>query len=301
MKLTIKLRSKTTVTIIAAVFVLLILIIVYFARSPVLIVNDQSFSMLYGEERIRSELKSASKSLFRRVKTVFIADDAADDIVKIAISDVSSRPFCVIFPLRFARAARLYREENSRIPVILLEGRNSDKRFLSVLGDDENDYFIYKTDIDSDFYRAGITAAAFITEENGRIAVLLDPNILPQAGEAFSRGIDSLENPPLVSFYTSMQENIENPDISCVVLAGIGAEYFDRDAEKKKPVILFTWIDPLLLPDDVVITFNDSPLIQAVPAVRMAAAKTANGKIQSKFRVINKKNIDKAILRKIQK
>lgn len=296
-----KLRSKTSVIIIAAAFVLLIFIIVYFARSPVLIVTDQTFILLYGEERIRSEQKSASKSLFRRVKIVSIADDVADDIVKIAVSDASSRPFCVIFPLRFARAARLYREENTQIPVILLDGRNNDERFLSALGSDENDYFIYKTDVDSDFYRAGITAAAFITEENGRIAVLLDPGILSQAGEAFSRGVDSLENPPRVSFYTSIQENIENPDIFCVVLAGAGAEYFDREMETRKPVILFTWLDPVYLPDDVVITVNDSPLVQAVPAVRMAASNTANGKIQSKFLVINKKNIDRAILRKIQK
>jgi hypothetical protein len=295
-----KLRSKTLAIIIAAAFVLLIPVIVFFVRSPVLIVTDQAFIMLYGEERIRSEQRNSSISLFRRVKTVAVTNEAADDIVKIAISDVSSRPFCVIFPLRFARAARLYREENMQIPVILLEGRNSNERYLSVLGD-VNDYFIYQTDVDSDFYKAGITAAAFNTAENGRIAVFLDSGILAQAGDAFLRGINSLENPPGASFYTSVSENIENPDIFCVVIAGAGVEYFDREMETKKPVILFTWVAPLFLPDDVVLIINDSPWVQSVQAVRMAAARAADGKIKSKFQIINKKNIGRETLRKIKK
>jgi hypothetical protein len=169
------------------------------------------------------------------------------------------------------------------------------------LGGDENDYFIYKTDIDSDFYRAGITAAAFITEENGRIAVLLDSNILSQAGEAFSRGIDSLENPPDALFYTYVPGNIDDPDIFCVVLVSAGAEYFERETEAKKPVVLFTWIDPVYLPENIVLIVDDSPWAQSVQAVRMAASRTVNGKIQSKFQVVNKENIDREILRKIQK
>jgi hypothetical protein len=293
-----KLRPKTLAIIIAAIMALLIPVIVFFARSPVLIVTDHAFITLYGEERIRAEQRSSSISLFRRLKTVAVADEAADDIVKIAISDVSSRPFCVIFPLRFARAARLYREENMKIPVVLLEGRNNNERFLSVLGD-INDYLVYQTDIESDFYRAGVAAAAFNTAENGRIAVFLDYGIMAQAGDAFLKGINSLENPPDASFYTSVPGNIENPDIFCVVIAGAGTEYFE--SEIKKPVIFFTWVDPLFLPDNVVLIVNDSPVTQSVQAVRMAAAKAANGKIQSKFQIINKKNIDKETLRKMQK
>jgi hypothetical protein len=295
-----RLKTKTLAIIIAAALVLLIPVVVFFVRSPVLLVTDQAFALLYGEERIRSEQRNSSISLFRRVKLVSIADDAADDMVKIAISDVSTRPFCVIFPIRFTRAARLYREENTRIPVILLEGR-SDGRFLSVLGSDINDYFVYQTDIDSDFYRAGISAAAFNTAENGRIAVLLESGILSQGMEAFLQGINSLENPPRASFSASINENFDDPDLICLVIAGAGIEYFDMGIETKKPVILFTWIDPAFLPDDVVLTIDDSPLVQAVHAVRMASAKAANGKIQSKFQVINKKNIDRVILRKIQK
>jgi hypothetical protein len=298
-----KLRPKTLAIAIAVVFVLLILMIVYFARSPVLIVTDYAFTQLYGEERIQSEQRIASMSLFRRVKTVSLADDASDDIVKIAISDVSTSPFCVIFPLRFARAARLYREENTQIPVILLEGRNSDERSLSILGNDKFDYFIYQTDIESDFRRAGIAAAAFCTAENGKIAVFLDSGIPPQARTAFLQGLNSLENPPRASFNLSAAEIFEDPDIFCLVLAGAGTEYYDRETETKtkKPVILFTWINPAFLPEDVVLIINDSPWIQSVQAVRMASARAEDGKIQSKFQVVNRKNISRAILRKIQK
>jgi len=292
-----KLRFK--ILIIIAVLAAAAPVVVYFMRSPVIIVTDLSFIPLYGEERIRSESLFASISLFRKVETVSIADDASEDIVMIAVSDISANPFCVIFPLRFVHSARLYREKNPQVRVILLGGRQNEEQFLSVLGNKAGDFFIYQTDIDSDFYRTGIAAAALGMDGNGKIAVFTENSLLARAREAFLRGVNTLENPPETLFFTAISQFQDNSDISCAVLAGTGAEFFDR--EISAPVIFFTWADPSFLKEDVVLLVNDSPWVQCTQAVRMTAKYTEKGLIKSKFQLVNKKNIDKETLHKMLK
>jgi len=297
--ITMRLKTKTPVIIAIIVFVLLLPLIIYEVRSPVLIVTDLSFESLYGQSRIRRETFASSLALFRRVETVSVADDAGYDIVQFAVSEASSSPFCVLFPLRFAQAARLYRESNPRIPVVLLEGRHGDGTLLYSLGGDSNDYFIYQTDIESDFFRAGLAAAALDMGKNGKIAVFLESRIRTQAREAFSKALDSLEKPLEAQFFTTFSQFSDIPDLSCVVLAGVGAEYLEREAGV--PVIFMTWIDPSFVPFDVVLIVNDSPWAQAVQAVRMVKARLEQGSIQSKFQVLNGKSIDRKTLRKLKK
>jgi len=273
--------------------------VVYFLRSPVIIVTDLSFKSLYGEERIRSESRLASISLFRKVETAGIADDASEDIAVIAVSGISASPFCVVFPLRFVHSASLYREQNPNVRVILLGGRQNGEQFLSVLGNKAGDFFTYYTDIDSDFYRAGIAAAALNMNGKGKIVVFMETNLLTRAKEPFLRGVNTLENPPETLFFTAVSQFQENSGISCAVLAGTGTEYFDR--ETGVPVIFFSWADPLFLKEDVVLLVNDSPWVQCVQAVRMAAKQAGNGRIKSKFQLVNKKNINRETLRKMPK
>ena len=291
-------RRKTKAPVIAAIiaFILLVSLIIFEVRSPVLIVTDQAFLPLYGQTRIRRETSIASLVLFRRVETVSVADDAGYDTVQFAVAGVSSSPFCVLFPMRFAQAARLYRENNPQIHVVLLEGRNGEGDGFSSIGSSASDYFIYKTDIENDFFRAGLAAAALDMGKNGKIAVFLESGIETQAKDAFLRAINSLEKPLETRFFTSFSAFNDIPDLSCVVLAGAGAEYLEQ--ENGVPVIFMTWIDPFLVPDDVVIVVNDSPWSQAVEAVRMVTAGVGQGQIQSKFHIL-KKDIDKEILRKL--
>jgi len=236
--------------------------------------------------------------LFRRVKPVPVADDAEIEMIQIAINDASAEPYCVIFPLRFARSARFYQEQYPHIPVILLEGRHGGDDFLRI-PDNDGGYFIYQTDIESDFYRAGIAAAAIDMEKNGKIIVFLDSFFQIPAKEAFLRGINSIRETHEITFLTSISQLNEDPDISCVVLAGAGAEYMEKELDF--PVIFFTWLNPLLLPDVIVIVINDSPWVQSVQAVRMTAAKLPENRLKSKFQVVNDKNLDMKILRKILK
>ena len=269
--------------------------IVFHTRSPVLVVADNSFIQLYGKSRIDREASRSSLDLFRPVKTVPAADDSGDDIVQFAIAEVSSRPYCVLFPLRFAGAARLFREENPQIPVVLLEGRSSENRETEVL----SDLFTYRTDIEADFFRMGAAAAAIDGGKNGKIAVFMETQLQTRGKDAFLRAFSDLEEPPAPLFYASYSQFSGISDLSCVVLAGAGTEYLENFSGV--PVVFFTWIDPSLIPNDVVLIVDDSPWAQVPQAIRMAAAGLESGLIKSRFLVLNEKKIGAQALRKIKK
>jgi len=296
-----RLRPKT-IKIAATLAVLFIIaFIVFLARPPVLVVTDISFSELYGKKRLKAETAHSSLVLFRRIKTVIVADGAGDDIIQTAAEKASSGPLCVLFPLRFAKAASGYREKNPAIPVVLLEGRYTEEAnpaSFAIEGNTE-DYFIYKTDISADFYRAGLAAAILDGDKNERIAVFFDSNIQNQAKEAFLKAQNDINRPQQTSFYTSFAQFSGNQGVSCVVLAGIGADYLDKYSGV--PVIFFTWVNPEFIPADVVLVFNDSPWVQAVSAVRMVQAGITKGQIPSKIILMGGKGIDRRTLRKLRK
>ena len=298
MKIRIEILGIIVVLALAAV----IPTIVFLARSPVLVVTDHSFIPLYGTARIKGELARSSFSLFRRVKIVLIADDSGDDIVRFVIEETSKRPHSVIFPLRFAGAARFYRENHPRIPVIILEGRypeTENPSFSAIESNNADDYFIYKTDINADFYRAGLASAILDRDKNDRIAVFLETNLQIQAREAISQALNDLEKPLQASYFTHFSMFSGNSGFSCVVISGIGAEYFEKYSNV--PIIFFSWIDPALVPVDVVLILDDSPLAQAVEAVRMASAGVTKGAVKSKPVFLPGSGIEKEILRKIKR
>jgi len=294
------LRHK--ILIIAAVFVLAaaVLLLIFFSRSPVLIVTDQSSVLLYGASRSRWEMIRSSLVLFRRVRAVAVVDDAGDDILQFAIADVSEKPFCVLFPLRFARAMRFYREQNPEIPVVLLEGRYPEwaNPAFYAIGDIMDDFFIFKTDIACDFYFAGLAAAALDNGKNGKIAVFLESSFQTEAQEAFLRALNDLEKQLETTFFTSFAQYLEMPDISCVVIAGAGVDFFENSSGI--PVIFFTWLDPPLIPVDVAMVFNDSPWTQTVDAVRMVSSRMATGLIPSKREILPTNGVDRNILKKLR-
>jgi hypothetical protein len=296
-----RLRPKTIITAASLALLFLVILIVFLARSPVLVVTDFSFITLYGEKRARSETVHSSLALFRRIKAVTVADDAGDDIIQLAITGASSKPYCVLFPLRFAQPARNYRERNPGIPVVLLEGRYAEGVNPSsfAISDNTEDYFIYKTDITADFYRAGLAAAVIDGEKKERIAVLYESNFQIQAKEAFSKALNDAGTTLQTSFFTAYSQFSGNQNISCVVLAGTTADYLEKHSGV--PVIFFTWINPELIPNDVILVFNDSPLIQTVPAVRMAVSGMTKGQIPSKILLTGRNGVDRRAIRKLKK
>ncbi|MDR2942860.1 MAG: hypothetical protein LBV17_09745 [Treponema sp.] len=296
-----KLRCKTVIIAASLVSFALVILIAFLARPPVLLVTEVSFAELYGAKRLRLETAHSSLVLFRRVKSVAIADDAGNDIVLTAIEGASSKPFCVIFPVRYVQVARSYREKKSGIPVVLMEGRYAGEENPSAfaIGDNTEDYFIYKTDISSDFYRAGLASAILDDGKNERIAVLLESGVQTQAKEAVSKALNDAGKPLQTSFFTSYSQFTSNQGFSCVVLAGIGADYLDKYADI--PVIFFTWINPELIPKDIIIVFNDSPWVQTVPVVRMVKSGMIKGQIPSKIMIMGGKGIKRGIVHKLRK
>jgi hypothetical protein len=296
-----RLRPKTIIAAASLAFAALVTLAVFLARPPVLVVTELSFSWLYGKKRLKAETGRSSLVLFRRVKPVAVADEAGDDIVLAAVERASSKPHCVIFPLRFAQTARNYRVKNPDIPVVLLEGRYAEGENPAsfAVGGNTEDYFIYKTDVSSDFYRAGLAAAIIDGEKNERMAVLSDSDIQIPAKEAFSKALNAVGKPPQASFYSAFSQFTGNQGVSCVVLAGTGVDYLEKYSGI--PVIFFTWIDPELIPGDVVLVFNDSPWVQAVTAVRMVQSGLKNGQIPSKILFTGGKGMDRGTIRKLRK
>ena len=463
-------KKKFKALILAAALLLVIISIPFIViklRAPVLIVTEQSFLGLYGEDRVKREAGGAESALLRKVITVSVANDAGDDIVSLAVSDISAQPYCVIFPLRFSRAAKLYREQNPQTRVVLLEGRFPENQRPSAfaIGANTSDYFIYKTDIETDLYRAGFAAAAIISfaverekSESGEqntnaniplekrlIAVFQEANITA-AANAFKQAVSdfvngkerkrneqvtvSIEevienkeeereemaevtengeegtenweqvtenwgevtenteegtengeqvtedwgeiteggeiaaelegqetegaefstwNPSLLAegreqaagrkrassfstwvfavsgwlravqteeaaaaepaedlipapetrFYSSFSQFSENLGLSCVVLVDSGIEYFEK--KPKVPIFIFSWMNPILMPDSVSLVIDDSPWSQIVQVVKMVRAGRETGLVPSKFHFLDKNLFNKEILRKIKK
>ena len=296
-----KRHLKTLIFAAFLAFSAIVVLIVFLARPPVLVVSDLSFSTLYGIKRLKIETARSSFALFRRVKPVVVADDAGDDIIQAAVEAASKKPLCALFPLRFARIARNYREKKPNIPVVLLEGRYPEHINPAVfaIGNNIEDYYIYKTDISADFYRAGLAAAILDGEKNEKIVIFLEPIVQTQAREAISKALKDVEKPLQTSFFTSFSQFTGVQNVSCVIMVGNGVEYPDRYSDI--PVILFSWINPELIPEDIVLVFNDSPWVQAVSSVRMVQAGMKNGQIPSKILFTGGKRMDKATVRKLRK
>jgi len=297
----------------ALVLAALVALTIYSTRPPVLIVTEQSFIELYGRKRLRNETLFSSFILFRPVKTVTIANEADDDIVPFAVAGISKKPYCVLFPLRFVQSAQLYRKKNPNIPVVVLEGRypESENPSEKILGENKSEYFIYKTDINNDFYNLGLAVSAlkpkeelknddstFENEKNDKIIFFIDHN-LTQMKEIFLKGLYDRGILIETQFFNSFSQYSETSDLSCIILAGIGFEYLEK--KTGVPVFSFTWVDPSLLPSDVVMIINDSPWAQARQAVRMVGAGEKSGFIKSEFMVLNKKKFDKNVIAFIKK
>ena len=278
--------------------------VIFSLRAPVIILVEQSFINLYGEKRAKRESLRSSITLFRPVKTVTVANDAGDDIVPYAINEVSLKPFYVLFPSRFIRSAGIYNELNPGTRIVILEGRLPVDRPANYFRQTDQNiispaYFLYKTDIEADFYRAGLAAAAIASVNEGNIAVFHDSRIDRQARTAFSRGVEELAPTVRAAFFTSITGFNDTEDLSCVVLAGAGSDYFDK--KSGIPVILFSWLDPSLAPVDTVIVIDDSPWAAILQVAGFLAEEDREGLIKSNFTIVNDKVFNREILRKLRK
>jgi hypothetical protein len=268
--------------------------LVFYSRSPVLVVTDASFIELYGKERLRRQRTASSLALFRRVKPVITADGASPDILVAAISEAARYPYCILFPGYLAPAAERFHQEFPETHAVILCGVSPS----SGLPLSDGVLCVYRTDLDTDLYRAGLFAGLLGLKRNPSEAqktcfLWQDRYIQAAEREIFSRGLTESDSGAVARFVNSASDMPGPEGISCVVLSRSGAEYLDKNA--KIPLIFFTWLDPAMLPTEVVAVFDDSTWALVVPAVQMAVNSQAEGKIPSKPLVFSGKTADNGI------
>jgi hypothetical protein len=297
-----KLKLKNIKLLAAFAIILIALVVtalVFYNRAPVLVVTDALFIELYGKERLRRRRTASSFALFRRVNPVITADGASPDILAAAISEAANHPYCVLFPAYLAPAAERFHLQFPETRAAVLIGIESS----SDLPRPDGVLCVYNTDLETDLYRAGLFAGALGLEKSSPekssaeaqkpCFLVQDRYIRTPEREIFSRGLRE-SNPDAVARFTNSVSDIPGPEgISCVVLTHSGAEYMDNNAGI--PLILFTWLDPSMLPAETAAVFDDSTWALVVPAVRMAANNQAEGKIPSKPLVFSGETADNGI------
>jgi hypothetical protein len=252
--------------------------LIFLLRPPVLIVGDGPFVSLYGTSRLRQRQFEASASLFRQVKPVLVADTAGPDLVAFAVEEAYSRPFCVIFPYRYADGGRRYAEQFPEVRVIILDTRPAE---ISPPPEPPAEFpdagvpVTLKTRRREDFFRAGLLAGrisragkADSPDTGGGILVFMERALSRTDKDALLAGTQKSEAAKLPLFLNAPAEYGGLAEASCAVLTGSAAEFLDRNL--KIPLILFSWQDPAMTSRETFIIFDDSPWALAPEAVRLA-------------------------------
>jgi len=310
---------KLVKLLVIPIIILLVLaapVVIFFIRPPVLVVTDAPFVALHGKSHLRREQLAASLALFRQVKPVMVADGAGSDVVNIAILGAARQPFCVLFTRNHATAALRFHEQLPETPAVLLSG------LLAVPEIPSPDGFlcVYGTDRQTDLYRAGLFAGILGNKPQKQVkktkekdkSTTISPDSAPKtyvlwqdryvhaAGrEFFSQGVKEHDPESVIVFANTGAEMPDMKVISCTVLAGAGAEYLEKNP--RMPLILFSWVNPAFTAREVVVLFDDSVWALAVPAIRMAAQRRAEGKIPSKPLIFSEKIANNSISRMLKK
>ena len=286
-------KTKKLRYIIAALLLFVIAGGIFLLRSPVLIVTDPSFNRIYGPQRLRNRAVFVSLELFRRVRTVPVAENAASDLITIALEGVSGSPHAVLFPYRYFQAALLYREKYPQTQVLVMGGKNPPPESFPQEG-----VTYVRTDLAADLYRAGLSAAVLAGETAG--ALFFSDGILQeQYREAFRQGLraqDFLTDPV---FLASHIDHVNYSDIGSVVVAGPAVNFLERELDI--PVILFSWIDPALTPRSVKIIFDDSPLALAARALEVFPPPSGEILVASRPEVLSGRLERRRDIRKLQR
>jgi hypothetical protein len=266
------------------------LVLAFFLRAPVVLVSDAAFEGIYGGRRALQSRVSSSLALFRPVRVVSVADAVGPEMAAFAVEAAVSRPYCVLFPNRYAEGARRYTRDYPQIPVVVLEGRRRE-----LLREERPLYA--GTGLVVDLYRAG-RCAAFFAAPGGGILFYQDEPLEPAGREAFSRGLrdGGWEGNPLYLNAGTDYTAFEN--IRCALVMGSPAFFLERHLDI--PVILFSWINPALTSARVKLIFDDSPWAQLTPVVKTLERPGELTTIPSKISLITPRIKEKEALRTLR-
>ncbi|MDR0389847.1 MAG: hypothetical protein LBH73_07240 [Spirochaetaceae bacterium] len=255
---------------------------VFFSRRPVLLILDGPFVVLYGEGRLKARSFITGLSLFRPVKTVLLSDAIGPDGVALAAADRAKKPYAALFPGRYREGAELYAAQRPLTHTIVLlepgikapptgdrpEGAGNGSFGGPGDGEAPQGYPRFlERDLRADLYRAGLAAALLAQDREGLTACLTGPGMGDTEKEAFALGMAGVSGE--VRYISSELELPPDETLAAAVFFGPAERLFMRKAPY--PVVLFTWMDLSLAPDNVAVVFDDSLPSLAVRAVKMAA------------------------------
>jgi len=211
----------------------------------------------------------------------------------------------VLFPRYQAPAAQRYHQDFPKVPVVLLGEAVPASRLPS----SDGLLYVYETDRNTDMYRAGLCAGILANlsrrpaDESPaprRTFVLWqNPGVTDVQRNLFSLGARERHPDAGVVFVRNVGEMPGGEGLSCAVLTAAGAEYFESNP--KIPIILLSWLEPAMMPQEVAILFDDSPWALVVPAAKMAKNRQNEGKIPSKPLIIPGKVADNGIFRALRR
>jgi hypothetical protein len=262
-------------------------VLVFFSRAPVVLVSDSAFESLYGGHRALKSRVAGSLALFRPVRVVSVADAAGPEMAAFAVEAAVSRPYCVLFPNRYAGGARRYTREYPQVPVVVLEGRHR-------AGGREEGPLYAGTDLSTDLYRAG-RCAAFFAASGGRILFYEDGSLDLTGREALTRGLRDGGWEGNLLYLKAGTDYTAFDDVSCVLV--MGSPSFSLERHLDIPVILFSWINPALTSSRVKLVFDDSPWALFVPVVKTLRNSGDLDTIPSKISLITPRIKEKEALR----
>ena len=245
---------------------------VFWFRSPVIVVTDPSFSLLYGVNRAKLKQTELSLLYYRRVISVQVTEAAGADVVAAAAEAASEKPFVVFFPSHFSAGARRYSGEKPDTPVVIIEGRHENPDRLRS-ADSAAKWPVYvHTDIEADMIKAGVIAAHLFSTHHvdgtqGEIQVLHDSSLTNAHRAAFKKGLESQGYTRNPVYLDASADYLVRASTVCVVIIGPAGKYFEHSTSI--PTVLFTWIDPEMTPANVRVIFDDSPWAMAAKAPKI--------------------------------
>jgi hypothetical protein len=280
---------------------------VFMARSPVIVVTDDTFSAIYGARREHFKRIEMSVHIFRRIKLVRISEDAELDAVVFAVQDAARKPLAALFPYRYYDAALRYAGENPMPATVVLAGLNS--AAVGPAGQDRAAVLFVKQDEASDFYRAGLCAASISTgsistglsafektpDNDKSILIIVNEKNSDEAVKFFEQGLRQ-GGSGASCVVRGINDNYPLANLSCVLFWGQSSGFLYHSTENSLPNIIFSWLEPDFSSPNVKVIIDDSPL-ELLPSIikslkdsslknRLAAGEDTAIPVPSTFKVM---------------
>ncbi|GMO51289.1 MAG: hypothetical protein Ta2G_09080 [Termitinemataceae bacterium] len=243
---------------------ILLAALVFISRPPAILLTDEMFTTIYGQQREHYRHIEMTARIFRRIKILRMAVDASAESVAIAIAETSKKPAFVVFPSHYTNVLPRYLQDFPYIKCYIVADFGNSR----IRSDGAQ---LINTGIAVDYYRAGLAAGILsnvkIKDEEGNLvddqnsSVLFFPSTADQVlNESFSSGVQTNSAAKIVS-YLNDSTDISGDFKTAVILTG-AQEFLKINATKfNTKLIIKSWIDPEYTPPNTIAVFDDSPIM----------------------------------------